>query len=742
MQELSARVSAGSADSGSDAAASVVSAGSEAAGSVVSAGTVASASGFAGSVVSAGSVASNSGFAGSVSAAPALRTSLPSEGEVTTATALPRIALVGVHGYGQRHLANLARLEASGALELVAVADPNPPAAGVLEDSVAVFGTLDELLAAGPAPDVVILATPIQTHAPLALAALAAGADVYVEKPPVASMQSFRELLAAAQSGERLVQVGFQSLGSDALPAIRSLIADGGIGDVLGFSAKGTWMRTRGYFKRSRWAGKRSLDGTDVVDGVATNALAHAVATGLSIAGAHTVEDVASVETDLYHAHATDSDDTSVIRVRTAAGNVLTCALTLCAAEQSHPSVTVHGTLGTAEFFYTEDELVLTDAAGERREVFGRSDLLENLLEARVAGTPLLSPLAGTGAFTAVLEAIRTAPAPRQIAAQYITWEGDGDDAHPVVHGIAELIDRTALAQATFSELGAPWARPQEQAGSFSVAGRAIAAYQDGSHVRATSSPRPYLHPVRTLSGVVVTDHQPADHVWHLGAGVALQDVDGVNFWGGRTYTRDAGGYVWRPDHGSITRDSARETAGSLEEDLSWNGPGGTALLREQRLWTWAAVDPQTWRLTLDFTLSPAGDRPVSLGSPGSNGRHQGGYGGFFWRLPACTDAEVWSAGGSGEAELHGAVAPWVAWTGRFDGGPATLVFVAGEGCTDPWFIRVGSYPGVGQSLAWDSPVLVSPETAAHRRVTVLVADGRLETADIQTLINNLGDHS
>ena len=42
--------------------------------------------------------------------------------------------------------------------------------------------------------------------------------------------------------------------------------------------------------------------------------------------------------------------------------------------------------------------------------------------------------------------------------------------------------------------------------------------------------------------------------MWHLGAGVALQDVDGVNFWGGRTYTRAAGEYVWRPDHGSIVR--------------------------------------------------------------------------------------------------------------------------------------------------------------------------------------------
>ena len=202
-----------------------------------------------------------------------------------------RIALVGVHGFGEQHLANLARLEQAGTVELVAVADPNPPAPGRLAESVTVFDNLAQLLAADPGVDVVILATPIQTHAPLALAALSAGKDVYVEKPPVASLAQFREMLAAAETAGRLVQVGFQSFGSHALPAIRAHVASGGIGDILGVSARGEWVRSKAYFKRSRWAGKRNLDGTDVVDGVATNALAHAVATALHLAGAHTLAD-------------------------------------------------------------------------------------------------------------------------------------------------------------------------------------------------------------------------------------------------------------------------------------------------------------------------------------------------------------------------------------------------------------------------------------------------------------------
>nr|WP_307106037.1 DUF6807 family protein [Arthrobacter globiformis] len=669
------------------------------------------------------------------------------------------MALVGVHGYGARHLENLRRLGDRQLARLVAVADPRPPADGTLDSSVQVFGTLDELLAAGTAPDVVILATPIQTHAPLALAAIAAGADVYVEKPPMASLAQFEEVLAAAKESGRLVQVGFQSLGSDALPEVAELVESGALGRIRGIGATGAWLRSAGYFKRSRWAGRRSLDGTDVVDGVATNALAHAVATGLRIAGAAGVDEVGSVETDLYRAHNTESDDTSVIRVRTSAGRVLMCALTLCAAEQSPPSVTVFGTLGKAEFFYTEDRLVLETAQGTSTRTFGRTDLLENLLAARAAGkgtddggadnkgARLLSPLSAAGAYMTVLEAVRTAEPPREIPADNIVWEGEGDDAHPVVGGIEAALQRAVLSQSTFAELGLAWARPEPASPVLAVDGRPVAWLQNGSRITPTSSPRPYLHPVTTLAGTVVTDHLPADHVWHLGAGVAIQDVAGVNFWGGRTYTRRAGGYVWQDDHGHIEVTDSAESPGALDQSLHWIGPDGAAVLSEQRHWRYDAIGPSVWQLRLDFELAPAGQEPVVLGSPGSNGRENGGYGGFFWRLPPTSGARVRTASAEGEDAVHGSAAPWLAWSGVFraagkpgPGEEATLVFLASPQAPDPWFVRMSGYPGVGLSLAWHEPLLASRDNPVRRTVTVLVADGILSTTDIAQLTESLGE--
>ncbi len=661
-----------------------------------------------------------------------------------------RVALVGVHGFGTHHLRNLERLQASGLVSLVAVADPNPPAPGTLPHETAIFSTLEELLAETPALDLVIVATPIQTHAPLALTALP-HADLYLEKPPVASIADFNALQDAANRAGRSIQVGFQSLGSDALEAIGDLILTGEIGTLLGIAATGRWVRDRAYYKRSSWAGKRRLNGVDVVDGVATNPLAHAVATALRIAGARTAEDLASVETDLYHANDIESDDTSIIRIRTATGLPITCALTLCASESVEPYITLQGSEGTAIFHYTEDRLTVSSAAGDRHGLFGRTDLVENLLEhlrqqhhpqSPTRSVALISPLSDSGAFMRVVEAIRKAQPPLQIPEKYRLWVGDGDAAHAVVAGIEDALERATAAHATFSELGLPWARPAAPAvekpslrlhnkgepdGSHSGLA-VVATLQSGAGLATRLSPRPYLHPVRTLDGVTVSDHLPADHPWHLGAGIALQDVNGVNFWGGKTYTRATGRYEERPDHGRIIDVSTTSRPDLLDQALHWKAPDGEVLLRERRITRGRLVDRRTWRLDLTSELTAGVD--ASLGGPGSNGASGSGYGGLFWRIAACLGADVFTDEGQGEAEVHGVASPWLAVTADFPEGPASLVFAAPAEARDPWFVRMSDYPGVGSALAWDRPVLLAAGDSVIRSYTMWISDGKVSPSE------------
>lgn len=72
-------------------------------------------------------------------------------------------------------------------------------------------------------------------------------------------------------------------------------------------------------------------------------------------------------------------------------------------------------------------------------------------------------------------------------------------------------------------------------------AGRPVARYVLRPAPAPRLAPRPYLHPVSTLAGTPVTELMPEDHVHHLGAGVAVPDVAGRNFWGGRTFVAGRG---------------------------------------------------------------------------------------------------------------------------------------------------------------------------------------------------------
>lgn len=377
----------------------------------------------------------------------------------------PRVAVVGIHGHGASHLRTLAELASRGLARLSAVVDPREPAAA----DAPWFATLGDLLSAGPAalPDVVVLATPIHTHLPLARAAMEAGIDVLLEKPTAASLAEHGELVAVAERTGRLCQVGFQTFGSHALPAVADMVARGELGRVTGVGAVGTWVRTAAYWGRSPWAGRRRLGDRAVVDGVVTNPLAHAVASALWVGGARAATDVASVHTDLWRANPIEADDTSSLRVVGTGGTRYGFGLTLCAARRTPARVIVQGTGGEIELEYEHDLVRLRSGRVTAEKRYGRTGLLENLLRAR-SGEPLLCDVRDTGAFMRVLDAVRAAPDPAPVADAFVDWVDEGAEAagpgnpagdtrHPVVRDVAAWCERAAREQRTFTELGAPW---------------------------------------------------------------------------------------------------------------------------------------------------------------------------------------------------------------------------------------------------------------------------------------------
>lgn len=244
---------------------------------------------------------------------------------------------------------------------------------------------------------------------------------------------------------------------------------------------------------------------------------------------------------------------------------------------------------------------------------------------------------------------------------------------------------------------------------------------------------RPYLHPVTTLAGTPVTEERPADHRHHLGACVAVPDVSGHNFWGGRTFVRGQGPTAL--DNHGVQRHlgwKLRDPDGFVQE-LSWEADGGE-LLREHRTVAAAALSETAWALDFSFSLTNPGATDLSIGSPATNGRPGAGYGGFFWRAPKEAAAPaVFSASADGEEAVHGRAADWVAMCG--DGW--TLVFAGAteETRRDPWFVRTAEYPGVGSSLAAAERLPLPAGATIVRRIVTVVADGRLDRAGAAALV-------
>jgi predicted dehydrogenase len=137
---------------------------------------------------------------------------------------------VGIIGCG---LMGAKRSAALGEDRVVGAYDVRLDAAEAL---VAEFGgkacaTLDELLAL--APDVVIVATSHDQIAPVAVAALQAGAHVLVEKPAGIGTADVDRIAAAAQAAGKVAKVGFNHRFHPAISQAIETALSGRFGDVL-----------------------------------------------------------------------------------------------------------------------------------------------------------------------------------------------------------------------------------------------------------------------------------------------------------------------------------------------------------------------------------------------------------------------------------------------------------------------------------------------------------------------------
>ncbi|HWA88211.1 MAG TPA: Gfo/Idh/MocA family oxidoreductase [Opitutus sp.] len=143
-----------------------------------------------------------------------------------------RVAVAGLHGRGQSHLASLARIPG---VRVVALCDPDSAVLGravqAIGGGVKAYPDIRELLAS-PDVDAITIATPNHWHSLAGIWACQAGKDVYVEKPVSHNLWEGRQLVAAAEKYRRVVQAGMQIRSGAGLQEAVAWVRAGNLGKI------------------------------------------------------------------------------------------------------------------------------------------------------------------------------------------------------------------------------------------------------------------------------------------------------------------------------------------------------------------------------------------------------------------------------------------------------------------------------------------------------------------------------
>lgn len=182
---------------------------------------------------------------------------------------------------------------------------------------------------------------------------------------------------------------------------------------------------------------------------------------------------------------------------------------------------------------------------------------------------------------------------------------------------------------------------------------------------------KPYLHPLRTASGKVVTRSYPMetvegeakDHPHHRGLWITHGLLNEVDFWANEKNQKGAG----KAGRGTIvtrriTKVESGKKKGLIGANFEWQDPSGKGLLAETRLMTFYSHPTQRW---IDFDVTFTAMEDVVFGDTKE--------GMFAIRLATALEEKHTgkmrtAEGKEGEKAVWGTRSPWVDYAGTLEG--------------------------------------------------------------------------
>ena len=235
------------------------------------------------------------------------------------------------------------------------------------------------------------------------------------------------------------------------------------------------------------------------------------------------------------------------------------------------------------------------------------------------------------------------------------------------------------------------------------------------------STAKPFIHPLRTPAGHILSLAEPYDHLWHRGLWFTFKFVNGDNFWEENV------------DHGVQRIEGVPGISHPEQDDvairlnLDWIGPGtGDIVLTEDRAITFRCGDDVD---TFDWTTSLVAQRDVVLDrTPYTT---WGGYGGLSFRGARGWAIDRYRLPDAAVTERPaGQRGAWCDLSGKLDGGSdrsgglAILDHPENIRYPTPWYAGGSSMTFINAALLFDQPLSLASSEELRLRYRVLVHDG------------------
>ena len=274
-----------------------------------------------------------------------------------------KIAIIGVSGFGNTHYNDLIRYQERGELQIVGATiinqDEEAEKCSKLKSlGCEIFTDYKTMLEKCKGSlDICFIPTGISMHVPMAIDAMQAGANVFVEKPVTALLGELQALKKAEKASGKFVAVGYQTIYQPSIAKIKHAILDGKLGEVHTIKFCGISIRKKVYYSRNNWAGCINNGENWILDSPFNNAMAHQLNLLCFFAGKRfeSSAKLKTVQAELFKANASiENADNAAIEIITDDNKKLLYYVTHTAKENLESQLIIGGTKGTITWTFAK----------------------------------------------------------------------------------------------------------------------------------------------------------------------------------------------------------------------------------------------------------------------------------------------------------------------------------------------------------------------------------------------------